>query len=207
MGLSFHYTGSIAEPELLPELVEEVLDIAKVYGWKNSIYETSFPNNCLSGVNEYSDKIFGVSITPPGCETIFFCFLSNGKMSSPAHLKFYGKSEDQNENPFLYLISVKTQFSNPLIHATIIQIFRHLNQRYFSDFKLSDEGQYWETNNEEILKGNFAKYDALLDSFHLGLETIPMKANESFEDYFRRLFELIEITNSKLKHVRRRKRY
>jgi hypothetical protein len=192
MGLSFHYSGSIIEPKLLPELSEEVLDIAKIYGWKSSIYGTSFSNNSLSGINEYSDEIFGVSITPPECETIFFCFLSNGRMSSPAHLKFFGKSEDQDENPFLYLISVKTQFSNPLIHATIIQIFRHLNQRYFSDFKLSDEGEYWETNNEEILKSNFAKYDALLDSFHLGLETLPMKANENFEDYFRRLFELIE---------------
>jgi len=142
--------------------------------------------------NEYSNTIFGASITPPGCETISFCFLSNGRMSSPAHLKFYSKSEDQDENPFLYLISVKTQFSNPLIHATIIQIFRHLNQRYYSDFKLSDEGQYWETNNEEILKANFTKYDALLDSFHLGLETLPINVNESFEDYFKRLFDLIE---------------
>lgn len=192
MGLSFHYSGSIAKPELLPKLIEEVLDIVKIYGWKNSIYETSFPNNCLSGITEYNDTIFGVSITPPACETIFFCFLSNGRMSSPAHSKFFGKSKDQDESPFLYLISVKTQFSNPLIHATIIQIFRYLNQRYFSDFQLSDEGQYWETNNEEILKANFAKYEALLDSFHLGLETIPMEANESFEDYFRRMFELIE---------------
>lgn len=192
MGLSFHYSGSIAKPELLPKLVEEVLDIAKIYGWKSSTYETSFPNNCLSRINEHSDEIFGVSITPPGCETIFFCFLSNGRMSSPVHLKFYAKSENREENPFLYLISVKTQFSNPLIHATIIQIIRHLNKRYFSDLKLSDEGQYWETNNEEILKRNFAKYNALLDSFHLGLETLPMKSNESFEDYFRRLFELIE---------------
>ena len=192
MGLSFHYSGSIANPEFLPKLIEEVLDIAKIYGWKNSIYETSFPNNCLSDTDEYINEIFGVSFTPPGCETIFICFLSNGRMSSPIHLKFYGKSKDQKENPFLYLISVKTQFSNPLIHATIIQIFKHLNNRYFSDFKLSDEGQYWETDDEEILKNNFARYNAILDSFSLGLETLPMIANESFEDYFLRLFELIQ---------------
>ena len=75
--------------------------------------------------------------------------------------------------------------------GSIIQIFKHLNKRYFSNFNFSDEGQYWETNNEEILKSNFAKYDAILDNFSLGLETLPMKANESFEDYFLRLFELI----------------
>jgi hypothetical protein len=88
MGLSFHYSGSIAKPELLPELIDEVLDIAKIYGWKYSIYQTFFTNNFLSGVYEYSDEIFGVSITPPECETINICFLSNGKMSSPSHLKF-----------------------------------------------------------------------------------------------------------------------
>jgi hypothetical protein len=192
MGLSFHYSGSIANPEFLPELIEEVLDIAKIYGWKNSIYKTSFPNNSLSGVDDYSDEIFGVSITPPGCETINICFLSNGKMSSPSHLKFFGKSNDQAESPFLYLISVKTQFSNPLIHATIIQMFKHLNNCYFSDFNFSDEGQYWETNDEEILKNNFAKNNAILSNFSLGLETLPMDANESFEDYFLRLFELIQ---------------
>jgi hypothetical protein len=192
MGLSFHYSGSIARPELLPELIDEVLDITKIYGWKYSIYQTSFPNNSLSGVNEYNDEIFGVSFTPPECETINICFLSNGRMSSLSHLKFFGKSTDQTESPFLYLISVKTQFSGPLIHAIIVQIFRHLNKRYFSDFKFSDEGQYWETDNEEILKNNFAKYDALMDNFTLGLETLPMKKDESFEDYFLRLLELIE---------------
>ena len=192
MGLSFHYSGSIANPELLPELIEEVLDIARIYGWKNSVYKTFFPNNSLSGIDDYSNEIFGVSIAPPGCETIDICFLSNGKMSSPIHLKFYGKSKDQDKSPFLYMLSVKTQFSSPLIHATIIQMFKHLNNRYFSGFKLSDEGQYWETNDEEILKSNFAKYDAILDSFHLGLETLPIKATESFEDYLMRLFELIE---------------
>lgn len=195
MGLSFHYSGTIAKPELLPKLIEEVLDITKTYGWKNSCYETSFPRNSLSCINEYSDEVFGISFTPPKCETIYICFLSNGRMSSPVHLRFYGRSKDQAESPFLYLISVKTQFSNPFIHAPIIQIFRYLNKHYFLDFQLSDEGQYWETNDETILKTNFAKYNAILDSFTLGLETLPMKANESFEDYFSRLFEVIEKRN------------
>ena len=93
MGLSFHYSGRIANPELLPKLIEEVLDITKTYGWKNFCYETSFPQNRLSGINEYSDEVFGISFTPPECETIFISFLSNGRMSSPIHLRFYGKSK------------------------------------------------------------------------------------------------------------------
>lgn len=195
MGLSFHYSGRIANPGLLPKLIEEVSDIIQIYGWKNFRYESSFPNNSLSGINEYSDKVFGMSFTPPGCETVHISFLSNGRLSSPAHLMFFGKSKDQVESPYLYMISVKTQFSNSLIHAAIIQIFRHISKSYLLDFQLSDEGRYWETNDETILKANFEKYNAILDSFALGLETLPMKANESFDDYFSRLFHEIEKRN------------
>jgi len=191
MGLSFHYSGRISRPDLLPELIEEVSDIARIYGWKSIVYETAFPNNCLSELSEYSDELFGICIIPPRCEPVDFCFLSNGRMSSPSHLKFFGKSGDQDESRYLYCISVKTQFSSPFIHATIIQIFKHLNERYFSDLKFSDEGQYWETGNEEILKANFRKYDALLDMVELGLQTIPIQANESIEDYFSKLLEMI----------------
>jgi hypothetical protein len=70
-------------------------------------------------------------------------------------------------------------------------LFKYLNSCYFSNFKLSDEGQYWETNDVGILKNNFAKYGALLDNFSLGLETLPIKANENIEDYFLRLSEMI----------------
>jgi hypothetical protein len=30
MGLSFHYNGSLAKPEHLPELIDEVREIAKI---------------------------------------------------------------------------------------------------------------------------------------------------------------------------------
>ena len=34
MGLSIHFSGRLRKAEYLPTLVEEVEDIAKVYGWK-----------------------------------------------------------------------------------------------------------------------------------------------------------------------------
>lgn len=39
MGLSFYYSSSIANPELLPELIDEIKDVAKVYDWKYNVYE------------------------------------------------------------------------------------------------------------------------------------------------------------------------
>ena len=43
MGLSIHYSGRIADKNTLPQLIEEVEEIATVHGWKYSIYEREFP--------------------------------------------------------------------------------------------------------------------------------------------------------------------
>jgi hypothetical protein len=191
MGLSFHYSGEIAQAEMLQELIEEVKEIVSVYNWKYNIFETTFPNNCLTAENETTDEIYGICFTPPECETMYFSFLSNGKMSSSAHRLFFGKTATQEEQPYLYMLSAKTQFSTPIIHATIIHIIRHISTKYLTNFNLSDEGEYWETNNEAILKQNFEKYTTLIDNFVLGIETLPLNNNESYEQYFQRLMEII----------------
>lgn len=189
MGLSFHYHGEIAKPEFLSPLIEELKEICTVYHWQYDLYDQVFP---LTGFTQnYNDEIYGISFTPKGCETIFICFLSNGKMSSPLQLDYFGKSDQQDESHYLYMLSVKTQFSNPFIHATIIQLFKYISTKYFKNFELTDEGEYWETNNEFLLKKNFEKYNNLLDRFALGIETTPLHKGESVEIYFDRLLKII----------------
>jgi|APHig6443717497_1056834.scaffolds.fasta_scaffold23954_2 hypothetical protein len=195
MGLSFHYNGEISNAERLPELIEEVKEVALVYQWKYKLFETAFPKRQFTKENVYTNVVYGICFTPPGCETVFISFLSNGKMSSPGHLQFFGKTATSEEKPYLYMLSVKTQYSTTLIHATLIQLFRHLSAKYLSNFDLTDEGEYWETNDETILKQNFEKYTALLDNFALGLETLPLNANESYEHYFQRLMEIVSKRN------------
>ena len=116
MGLSFHYRGSIANPELLPELIDEIQDIAKMYNWKYFIFDRQFPENSF-GKTEYNQNIYGICFTPPNCETIDICFLSNGRMSSISHLKFFGKVDDQEEQEYLYMLSVKRALKNDMQFA------------------------------------------------------------------------------------------
>ena len=47
MGLTIYYRGRLRKAEDLPTLVEEIQDIANVYGWKYHIYNTHFPNNAF----------------------------------------------------------------------------------------------------------------------------------------------------------------
>jgi len=190
MGLSFHYSGNIAKPELLPELMDEVQDICTVYNWKYTIYERQFPEDPF-GKPGYDQNIYGISFTPPGSETISICFLSNGRMSNKVLLAFYGKTKEQQESKYLYMLSVKTQYSSVESHQFIIQLFRYLNKKYFTGFRLTDEGQYWETNDEKLLKENFKRYADLINGFVSVYENFPMMPGENTEEYLERLIKEI----------------
>jgi hypothetical protein len=190
MGLSFHYSGRIANPASLSDLIEEIEDIAKVHDWKYFVFDRLFPEDVI-GKQAYNQRIYGICFTPPNCETVDICFLSNGRMSSAAHLQFWGKTEVQEEREYLYMLSVKTQYAGIEIHQFLIQLFRYLNAKYFADFTMSDEGEYWETNDLTLLKTNFKRYTELIDGFVSAIESIPIKAGEDIESYFLRLMKEI----------------
>jgi len=191
MGLSFHYSGSIAKPQLLPYLIEEVEEIVKVFKWKYTIFERQFPEGNY-GKSDYNDEIYGICFTPPECETIFISFLSNGRMSNPHSLKLWGQSSTKQGQKFLYMLSVKTQFAGVAIHKIVIQLFSHLNKKYFVDFTMIDEGQYWETNDEELLKSTFRKYTDLLDDVTFAFENFPAQQNENLEGYLEKIFNMVK---------------
>ena len=68
MGLSIHYSGTFDPTASLHEMIEEVVEIAKVYHWKYSVYESIFPKSKLD--TGYNEKIYAVKFIPPGCEPI-----------------------------------------------------------------------------------------------------------------------------------------
>ncbi len=189
MGLSIHYSGEFNRGESLSSMIEEVKNVAEVYNWDYFIFDEVFVEDAL-GKEDYSDEIYGIHFTPPGCETVSLAFLSNGKMSSAINLKLFGSNP--KEQKYLYMLSVKTQYAGIEIHKLVIHLFKYLSKKYFANFKLSDEGQYWETGNEQILKDTFVRYTNLMDSFQSSLEIFPKEQGESFEDYFSRLLKRLQ---------------
>lgn len=190
MGLTIHYSGTFKKAASLSGMIEEVRDIAEAHQWKYNIFETEFPADHW-GKPDYNDKIYGINFTPPDCETVSLTFLSNGRMSSHVSLHFYGKTDDRPEQDFLYMQFTKTQFAGAEIHKFIVHLFRHLQGKYFEHMEVSDEGQYWETNDPELLDKTFAQYTFLIDSFSNAVEIFPMEDGEDYEDYFKRLAKRI----------------
>lgn len=195
MGLSLHYSGKFREGASLSNMIDEVKDIVEVCKWKYTIYGEAFPTDNHSE-DSYNDSVYGISFTPPQCETVSLCFLSNRKMSSPVHVKFYGKTSDLQAHKYLYMLSVKTQFAGVETHKFIIELFRYLkNQGYFETLEITDDGKYWETGDENLLQTLFKRNADLLDTFSFAIEHIPIKSGESYQHYFERLVNLIHKKN------------
>lgn len=192
MGLSIHYNGKFRDGASFSKMIDEIKDIVEICKWEYIIYNSRFPEN----KKQHDGKIYGISFTPPGCETVSISFLSNRRMSGSANLMLYGGGDRKINNDYLYMLSVKTQFAGIEIHKFIIQLFRYLKkQDYFDEFNLIDEGKYWETGDEKLLEDTFKTYTELLDSFSFAIESVPVEENESFEKYFERLMNMINRRN------------
>jgi len=187
MGLSIHYSGTFNSNSSLSAMIEEVKDIAELHKWKYKVFESEFPSN-ETGKEKFTQEIYGICFAPPECETVWISFLSNGKMSSPLHLDFFGKKETQVEQPYLYMLSTKTQYAGIEIHKLIIHLLKYLEVKYLQELKVMDEGYYWETGDEKLLADTFKKYTEIIEGFASSIEIYPMNAGESYEAYFERLF-------------------
>ena len=104
MGLSIHYNGKFNSNAILSDLITEVKGIAEILKWDYKIFNEILPKVHKKN-KSHDNKIYGISITPLECETVSICFLSNYRMSSTAHLKFYGNLTSPCEHNFLYMLS------------------------------------------------------------------------------------------------------
>ncbi len=174
MGLSIHYQGSIDRFEDIPKLVDELEDIAKSMQW-----EAHRIND-----DEANPDFLGIIVNPEGnCESQCFLFDRDGHLRCLADL-----ITDQIEaTKYSYYIATKTQFTTVETHIWIIGLLRYLKKHYLRDLEVTDEGEYWETENRDTLteKKNFlqGKIDALagaiesseIDSENLSVDELVAK--------------------------------
>lgn len=189
MGITIHYQGKIRSPKLLPELIEEVQDIAIENKWKYHVFESELPAEEY-GKDSFEDELYGITFTPPECEMVDFTFLSTGQLCSVVGIKIY--FEDEPNDIFIEWNSVKTQFSGPQIHIILVHLLEHIATKYLTDFKVLDEGEYWETRDEKLLIQKFDLLNGILRSMESNMEMIPKKPDEDLVDYIRRIMENVQ---------------
>jgi hypothetical protein len=177
MGLSIHYSGYIIKYSLTDKLMEETADICNSLAWKYHLIE---------------DKKFkGIIFSPTECEPICLCFMKNRRMCSPITWQFRDSFKKSGlDAELLYTTSTKTQFAGFDVHVAVIKLLRYLSEKYFSEFKLTDEGNYWETNDKKILKKQFDRYNFLLDAVAdvlSNMKPVPGETPETLADRIERI--------------------
>ena len=103
MGISIHYSGRISNKQRLPQLIEEIQEIATVHNWKSQIYEREFPidseavtsGDSFTIDSTHDGNLYGIDFTPEGSEPVSVCFLRNGRMSSIMQLACWGKFREE----------------------------------------------------------------------------------------------------------------
>jgi hypothetical protein len=188
MGLSIHYKGQIINAPLLPKLIEEVTDIAKIEKWNYFVFEEKFPNNFLSHSID-DGNLYGIMISPPQCEPLCFSFLANGRMCGILNFNVLQLDPEIN-NDQLYLVTSKTQYAGFEIHKKIILLLEYIASKYLKKFECVDEGQFWETRNEKLLEETFEKYTVLISNFEDSFTLFPMLKEETLEAYCIRIAEI-----------------
>lgn len=182
MGLSIHYSGKIRNKSLIKELVSETADICKGLNWTFQIINT--PNE---------DNLSGICFSPEGSEPIFLTFLSNGRNCSPVNLMNRDIYESNGlDKELMYTTSTKTQYAGPDAHIAIIKLLRYFDRKYFKKFDLDDEGMFWETNDENELRKQFARYEFALNTVTdapSNMNGIPGETLESLSDRIENLLK------------------
>ncbi len=187
MGITIHYQGKINELSLIDNFIDELTDISNELEWKNHIIDD----------NELNIK--GIMISPPPeCELLTFLFdKTTGIIKDRIILAF----DDMGDDHYKYN-HTKTQFAPINVHITIIKLLKYLQGKYISDLAVTDEGEYWETNNAELLQTKFDFLDEMINLITDSLNKTQKKPGESVESLAERIEKILaEI------HERNRNKY
>jgi hypothetical protein len=198
MGVTIHYSGRFNPQASLTDMIDEVEDIAKMQGWEYHVFEREFPDTTATDgvpqshpISENNDNLYGILFSPPHCDPVQFTFLGNGRMCSPLSLQCFGDSTDEEDQKYLYMLFTKTQFAGTEIHKFIVGLLQYLSRKYLLEFKVKDEGEYWETGDEALLKQKFEEVGTYIDVTQNMFESFPMLENETIEEYTDRLMRYI----------------
>jgi hypothetical protein len=139
--LSIHYSGTIKDKALIATLTGEVRDVCSSLCWTYHIFD--------------EEDFSGIGFSPPQCEPVFLTFNNSPQLASPV-----ARQLGLDTSP----ISTKTQHAGLEAHMALLNLLKHLAERYFAVFELDDEGGYWETGGEEALRKKFDLYNAILNT-------------------------------------------
>ena len=172
MGLSIHYSGSIIHEGMINPLVEEVTDICITLQWKFHLFD--------------DEHFKGISFSPLNSEPVFLTFIPDGRLCSyVTKLNLASYEAKGLDLQFWYTERTKTHYGGIDAHIAIIKLLKYVSKKYLKDFVLDDEGKYWETGDEQILKAQFDNYNRIMGvvaDLMSNMKNIPFESSLSLAE-------------------------
>lgn len=176
MGITIHYQGKINEVSLIDKVTDELKDISEELEWK------------FESIDDSKLNIKGIYIIPPPhCEPITFLFdRVTGVIKDRIILAF----DDMGDDHYKFN-HTKTQYAPIQVHITLIKLLRYLKNKYISDLTVTDEGEYWDTEDINLLQSKFDFLNEMIDIVAGSLSKIEKIPNEPNESLINRIEKIL----------------
>ena len=177
MGVTIHYRGTIDRPERIRDLQRELADIAKSMGWDYSLLaaDRSVPPDAELVHEQGSAKIKGhlglkgICLLPGGgSEALAFFVDAAGRLRSIMDMILQCEGRTTPDNTW---VSMKTQFLSPDVHVWIVGLLKYLQNHYFSNLEVNDEGGFWETGDRAALAAKIHLLNEKMNELAMDLES------------------------------------
>jgi hypothetical protein len=180
MGVTIHYKGKLNSADEIDSFCEEMEDIAKSMGWKHTVID-KFDSNDKTPVK-------GIIIQPhEKSESLQLISDQQGNLRNVFAFDF--ASEDSE---LTYLNFIKTQFAPVEIHAAVIKLLKYIQQKYISNLDVYDEGDYWQTGDEKLLKGKIDFLNGAIEQLAEVLNTVEFDKDSSPESIVDKIEEILK---------------
>lgn len=196
MAISIHYKGKIDDKTKVQPLIEEIQDIADTMNWPYYCLNEDWKKKSQLKLEHREDgahilghaALKGISFTPhPKSETVWLFFDDQGNISSPISIVM----REEDDSGDFYWLAVKTQFAGVEIHIAIIELFKYLKNKYISNLEVVDEGEFWETGNELLLKSKINQLHEAIHMINSALSGLSIQSKNDTESVVRKIERLL----------------
>jgi len=151
MGITIHYQGRLKSADLLDELAARLKTFAGEHDWVVTpldMDEVVLFRAMNGEVVQYCGPVTGLVVNAhEDCAPVRFIFDSDWFMQE----------------------ATKTQFCPTAVHVQVADLLRAVAD-LFDDFRVMDEGEYWETGTTEVLERTKGFLNGVIENLK---ETVP----------------------------------
>ena len=213
MGVTIFYKGKLDDLKKLPQLKEELSDIAEWMGWKATRVEDDKPPTGQAphfardgdGLEVEGDLgLQGIVLDPgEGCESLAFLFDRKGNLRSAFAMMMIAEG---TMGPEYESIFCKTQFAGAETHIRIVGVLKYVAKRFIRNLDVKDDSGYWDTGDRAELERRIGFINDQLDRLERKLTSprVADYANATADELVELIAQLFQENVDASKRERRR---